>query len=105
MATTLSDTHITVVVDGQENVGDLGEIGKGGSDRAQVGLLHEEKRHTRAKEDNACLGIPRKCLALEILLPEGDIVVGQPVVLQRLDIFGREENIVIAQIWLFGRKL
>jgi hypothetical protein len=51
------------------------------------------------------LGIPRKCFALEVLLPEGDIVVGQPVVLQRLDIFGREENIVIAQIWFFGRKL
>jgi hypothetical protein len=105
VATTLSDTHITVVVDGQENVCDLGEIGKGGSDRAQVRLLHEEERHTRAEEDNACLGIPRKCFALEVLLPEGDIVVGQPVVLQRLDIFGREENIVIAQIWFFGRKL
>lgn len=105
MATTLSDTHITVVVDGQENVRDLGKIGESGSNRAQVRLLHEEERHTRAEEDNAGLGIPRKCFALEVFLPEGDIVVGQPVVLQRLDIFGREENIVVTQIWLFGCKL
>ena len=42
---------------------------------------------------------------LQILFPESDIVVCQPVIFKSLDVFDREQNIVVAEICLFGSQL
>lgn len=97
--------HIAVVVDGQEDVGDLVEVGQRRPHMAHVGLLHEQKRHARAQQDDAGLGESRQRLVLEILLPKGDVVVRQPVILERLHILDGEQHIVVAEEGLFGREL
>ena len=45
VAPALCDAHITVVVDREEDVRDLGEVGQSGADLVLIGFLHEEKRH------------------------------------------------------------
>lgn len=64
MATTLGDAHVTIVVDGEKNVSDLGEVGQSGADLGHVGLLHEEECHARSEEDDAGLGVLGEGLAL-----------------------------------------
>lgn len=105
VAAALGHGHIAVVVDGQENVCDLVEVGQRRSHMAHVGLLHEQKRHARAQQDDAGLGKSRERLVLKVLLPKGDVVVGQPVVLERLHVFDGEQHIVVAEEGLFGREL
>lgn len=104
VAAALGHGHIAVVVDGQENVCDLVEVGQRRSHMAHVGLLHEQKRHARAQQDDAGLGKSRERLVLKVLLPKGDVVVGQPVVLERLHVFDGEQHIVVAEEGLFGRE-
>ena len=68
-------------------MGDLVEVGESGADLAHVGLLHHEEGHAGSEEDDAGLGEAGKRFALEVLLPEGDVVVGEPVVFQGFDVF------------------
>lgn len=105
MASAFSDAHITVVVDWEEDVGDPRKIGQSGADLSHVGLLHEEKGHARSKENDASLGVFRERLSLQVLLPEGDVVVRQPVVLKGLDVFDGQEHIVVAQVRFLGGQL
>jgi len=42
---------------------------------------------------------------LEIFLPEGDYVVCEPVVLDALDIFTSQADIVVREVGVVGRKL
>lgn len=105
VAAALGHGNVPVVVDGQKDVGDLVEVGQRRSHVAHVGLLHEQKRHARAQQDDAGLGESRERLVLEIFLPKGDVVVGQPVVLKRLHVFDGEQDIVVAEEGLFGREL
>ncbi len=91
---------VAVVVDGEEDVGDLGKIGQGAADLAHVVLAHEEKGHAGAEEDDAGLGVAGKRLVLEVFLPKGNVVVRQPVVLERLDVVDCKEDIVVAEVGL-----
>ena len=97
MATALCNANVAVVVDRKEDVGDLCEVGEGGEDLAHVGLLHEEEGHAGTEEDDAGLGILGESLALEILFPKGDVVVGEPVMAQGLNIFVCKADIVVAK--------
>lgn len=105
MAAALGHGDISIVVDGQEDVGDFVEVGQRRSDMAHVRFLHEQKRHARAQQDDAGLGEFRKRLVLQILFPEGDVIVGQPVILERLHVFYGEQDIIVAEKGLFGREL
>jgi hypothetical protein len=42
---------------------------------------------------------------LQVFLPEGDVVVGEPVILESLDVLVGEEDIVVAKVRLIGGKL
>jgi hypothetical protein len=42
---------------------------------------------------------------LQVFLPEGDVVVGQPVIFESLDVLIGEEDIVVAEVRLIGGKL
>lgn len=46
-----------------------------------------------------------KCFALQIFLPKSNIVICQPVVLERLDILSCQEDIIVAKIGLLGSEL
>lgn len=70
-----------------------------------VGFLHQQKRHAGSQQDDAGLGKSRKRLVLEILFPKGNVVVGQPIILKRFDVFDGEEDIVVAEVGLFGGQL
>lgn len=105
VAAALGHGNISIVVDGQENVGDLVKVWKRRSDVAHIRLLHEQKRHARAQQDDAGLGESRKRLVLQIFFPKGNVVVGQPVVFQRFHVFHGEQDIVVAEEGLFGREL
>ena len=72
---------------------------------AHIGFLHKQKRHAGSEQDDAGLGEARKRLVLKILFPKGNVVVGQPIILQRFDVFDGEEDIVVAEVGLFGGEL
>lgn len=100
MGAALGVGDVAVVVDGEEDVGDLVEVGEGAADLAHVGLAHEEEGHAGAEEDDTGLWVARQGLVLEILFPKGNVVVRQPVVLERLDVVDGEEDIVVAEVGL-----
>jgi hypothetical protein len=101
MATALCDTDIACVVDGQENVRNAIKLGQGAEDLCRVGLLHEEEGHAGTQENDSGAGVTGEGLALQVFLPKGDVVVGQPVVLESLHVFNGEANIVVAEVRLF----
>lgn len=76
MAAAFCDADIAVVIDGEENVCYFGEVGEGGADGAHIRVFHEEERHARSQQDDAGLGVSGEGLALEVFLPESDVVVG-----------------------------
>jgi hypothetical protein len=69
---------------------------------AHVGLLHEQEGHARSEKDDARLGILGQCLALKVFLPKGNIVVGEPIVPQGLEVLVGKTNIVIAEDGFLG---
>lgn len=93
---------IVVVVDGEEDVGGLGEVGEGAVDGAQVGGPHEQKGHAGSEEADACLWVSGEGLALEVFLPKGNDIVTEPVVFEGLDVTDGETSIVVAEVGLVG---
>lgn len=98
MAATFGNAHVPVVIYGEKSVRHLGEVGQGGANLSHVGLLHEQKGHAGPEEDDARLGVAGQGFALEVFFPEGDVVVGQPVILERLDVLDSQEDVVVAEI-------
>ena len=83
----------------------LGEIGEGGFEGERVLGVHEEEGHRWTEEDNLGFGVVGELLALEVLLPEGDGVVGEPVVLDAGDVFAGEADIVVGEVGVVGGEL
>lgn len=98
MAAALGHADVAIIVNGEEDVCDLVEIGQSAADVSHIGLLHEEESHAWPQQNDARLGVSRQGLALEVFFPKGDVVVGQPIVLEGFDIFDSEKYIVIRQV-------
>lgn len=74
MAATFGLVHIPVVIDGQENMGDMAEIGQGQSDALGILIFHQQKGHGRSEEHDVGLRVFGQDLSFQELFPEGNVL-------------------------------
>lgn len=83
----------------------VGEIWKCAFEGDWIWCVHHHEGHGRSEEDDVCAGKVWEFFSFEPFLPEGYGVVGEPVVLDAVDIVLCEADVVVAEIWIFGGKL
>lgn len=105
MGSALGHGRVLAVVDGEEDVCGFLEIGQSTLERERIMGLLQHEAHGGAQEDDVGFGVMGQLLALEVLLPEGDGVVGEPVVLDGVNVFAREADVVVAEVGIVWRKL
>lgn len=66
MGTTFGNFDIAAVVDGEKDVGCLGEVGKGVFQGQGIGRLDEHKGHGGAEEDDLGIFVLGEVFALQI---------------------------------------
>lgn len=66
MGTTFGHFDIAAVVDGEKDVGCLGEVGKGVFEGEGIGCLNEHKGHGGAEEDDLSIFVLSEVFTLQI---------------------------------------
>lgn len=80
MGASFGYVYAAAVIHWEEDVGGLVEVGESGFEAQRVFGVHEQEGHRRAKEDDVRFRVVAQLLVLEVLLPERDRIVRQPVV-------------------------
>ena len=85
----LGDVNTAAVVDGQEDVCRLFKVRQRRLQAERILSVEQQESHGRSEEDDVRLGVFAKLFVFEVLLPEGNHVVGEPVILDALDVLAR----------------
>jgi len=81
------------------------KVREGGLEGEGVLGAEEHEGHGGAEQDDAGLGVFVEFFALEEFLPEGDRVVGEPVVADAVDVFAGEADVVVGEVGVVWGEL